>query len=147
DDDLTLGSIDPYQVFRIFNEIHAYADESGAYPDIAYMVDQSHNLKPKIEAMIQTVVAAQDLWAKAALVDREALRRHQASGSIVDAENCLKRAFNADVSEAVAAWRAAKGLAADPLVAYRDSGYGEKIAAERARRRQELGISQASSYA
>ena len=61
DDDLTLGSIDPYQVFRIFNEIHCYAEEEEGYPDIAYMVDQSHNLKPKIEAMLQTVMTAQDL--------------------------------------------------------------------------------------
>lgn len=147
DDDLTLGSIDPYQVFRIFNEIHGFADESGSYPDIDYMVDQSHNLKPKIEAMIQTVTTAQDLWAKAALVDRAALRRHQASGAIVDAENCLKRAFNADVSESVADWRRSKDLAPDPLEAYRASGYGARIAADRSRRRQEAGIGQASSYA
>jgi L-rhamnose isomerase/sugar isomerase len=69
DDDLTLGSIDPYQVFRIFNEIRFFAWETGRQPDIAYMIDQSHNLKGKIEAMIQTVTTAQELWAKSALVD------------------------------------------------------------------------------
>ncbi len=69
DDDLTLGSIDPYQVFRIFHEILYFEWETGKRPDIAYMIDQSHNLKGKIEAMIQTVVMAQMLFAKAAIVD------------------------------------------------------------------------------
>src|SRR6185369_15405152 len=69
DDDLTLGSIDPYQIFRIFHEILQYGWETGARPEIAYMIDQSHNLKGKIEAMIQTVTTAMELYAKAALVD------------------------------------------------------------------------------
>ena len=72
DDDLTLGSIDPYQIFRIFHEIHAAAAD-GLELDIAYMIDQSHNLKGKMEAMVQTVVTAQELYLKAALVDREQL--------------------------------------------------------------------------
>ncbi len=147
DDDLTLGSIDPYQIFRIFNEIHDYADEAGEYPDIAYMVDQSHNLKPKMEAMIQTVMTAQDLWVKAALVDRAALRKFQREGSIVDAENVLKTAFNTNVDGLTAEWRSSKGLAADPLDAYRKSGYGARIAQERAARRKELGIQSGGSYA
>ena len=74
DDDLTLGSIDPYQVFRIFHEIRYFEWETGKQADIAYMVDQSHNLKGKIEAMIQTVTMAQELFAKAALVDYSAAR-------------------------------------------------------------------------
>ena len=73
DDDLTMGSIDPYQVFRIFHEIRFFEWETGKRADIAYMVDQSHNLKGKIEAMIQTVTMAQELFAKAALVDHEEL--------------------------------------------------------------------------
>src|SRR6266403_5616200 len=77
DDDLTLGSIDPYQLFRISHEIAMYEWETGNRADIAYMVDQSHNLKGKMEAMIQTVTTAQELYAKAALVDRESLARHQ----------------------------------------------------------------------
>ena len=77
DDDLTLGSIDPYQVFRIFHEILSFEWETGAAADIAYMIDQSHNLKGKIEAMIQTVSIAQQLFAKAALVDRERLAAAQ----------------------------------------------------------------------
>ncbi len=147
DDDLTLGSIDPYQIFRIFNEIHGYAAEVGAYPDIAYMIDQSHNLKPKIEAMIQTVTTAQELWAKAALVDREALSDAQRTGNVVDAENVLKSAYNSDVRPLLAKWREEKGIDADPMEAYRKSGYLEQIEADRTRRREELGITQDSSYA
>ncbi|MGK0240793.1 MAG: L-rhamnose isomerase/sugar isomerase [Candidatus Pelagisphaera sp.] len=147
DDDLTLGSIDPYQVFRIFNEIHSFAEEEGGYPDIAYMVDQSHNLKPKIEAMLQTVMTAQDLWLKAALVDRSALKKHQRAGAIVDAENVLKTAFNTNVDGLLAGWRAERGVEANPLDAYRASGYGESIAQERAQRRKELGIQSGAAYA
>ncbi len=148
DDDLTLGSIDPYQIFRIFHEIHLFAwERGGAYPEIEYMIDQSHNLKPKIEAMIQTVCTAQELYAKAALVDHDALLVAQKKGNIVDAELCLKKAFNTDVTEAIAAWRAAKGLEADPLLAHRASGYADKAAAERAKRRQDLGIATEHSYA
>ena len=73
DDDLTMGSIDPYQVFRIFHEIRYFEWETGTRADIAYMIDQSHNLKGKIEAMIQTVTMAQQLYSKAAIVDHEAL--------------------------------------------------------------------------
>ena len=77
DDDLTLGSIDPYQVFRIFNEIIGYERETGKRADIAYMIDQSHNLKDKIEEMIQTAVTAQELYSKAVLVDHEKLGHYQ----------------------------------------------------------------------
>ena len=148
DDDLTLGSIDPYQIFRIFHEIHLFAwERGGVYPEIEYMIDQSHNLKPKIEAMIQTVCTAQELYAKAALVDHDALLVAQKKGNIVDAELCLKKAFNTDVTEAIAAWRAAKGLEADPLLAHRATGYADKAAAERAKRRQDLGIATEHSYA
>jgi len=147
DDDLTLGSIDPYQIFRIFCEIHSFADEQGDYPKIAYMVDQSHNLKPKIEAMIQTVMTAQDLWLKAALVDWQALRQCQKTGSIVDAENILKTAFHTNVDGMLAEWRASKGVEANPLTVYRESGYGDRIAKERKQRREELGIKSESAYA
>jgi L-rhamnose isomerase/sugar isomerase len=147
DDDLTLGSIDPYQIFRIFHEIHLFAAEKGSYPSIEYMIDQSHNLKPKIEAMIQTVCTAQELYAKAALVDHAALQQAQKKGNIVDAENCLKKAFNTDVTEALAEWRKGRGLDPDPLAAHRASGYAEKAAAERSKRRQELGIATEHSYA
>jgi L-rhamnose isomerase/sugar isomerase len=134
DDDLTLGSIDPYQVFRIFHEIHAFAHETGAPPDIAYMVDQSHNLKGKIEAMIQTVTVAQELYAKAALVDHAALAQVQRQTDLVRAESMLQDAFATDVRPAVREWREARKLPPDPLQAFRESGYLERITAERGSR-------------
>jgi L-rhamnose isomerase / sugar isomerase len=134
DDDLTLGSIDPYQVFRIFHEIHQYAFDTGRQPDIAYMIDQSHNLKPKIEEMIQTALAAQELFAKAALVDHAALALHQADCSLVDAEECLKAAFYTDVRPLLIDWRRSRGLPDDPLAAFRASGYLQRISRERAER-------------
>jgi L-rhamnose isomerase / sugar isomerase len=143
DDDLTLGSIDPYQVFRVFHEIAMFEWETGNRADIAYMVDQSHNLKGKIEAMIQTVTTAQELYAKAALVDRESLAKHQKNSALVDAENCLKDAFSTDVRPAIQEWRKSHGLPVDPLAAFRESGYLERITAERAEKNR----STASSYA
>jgi L-rhamnose isomerase/sugar isomerase len=132
DDDLTMGSIDPYQVFRIFHEIRGYEWETGRPADIAYMVDQSHNLKGKIEAMIQTVVTAQALYARAALVDLEALTAAQQKNDIVAAESCLQDAFATDVRPALRQWRDTKGLPADPLDAFRQSGYLDRITRERA---------------
>src|ERR1700751_2298151 len=93
DDDLTLGSIDPYQVFRIFHEILFYQWETGAPADIAYMIDQSHNLKGKIEAMIQTIVMAQELYSKAALVNYSKLVAAHESCDLVRAESMLQDAF------------------------------------------------------
>src|SRR5260370_25387949 len=142
DDDLTLGWIDPYQVFRIFHEIAMYEWETGSSADIAYMIDQSHNLKGKIEAMIQTVTTAQELHAKAALVDHETLARHQKNCALVDAENCLKDAFSSDVRPAIAEWRRSRGLPEDPLAAFRTSGYLERITADRAEKNRAT----ASSY-
>lgn len=136
DDDLTLGSIDPYQVFRIFHEIHLFQWETGLKPDIAYMIDQSHNLKGKIEAMIQTVVTAQELNAKAALVDHEKLAGHQAKSELVDAEECLKAAFATDVRPLIKDWRGTKGLPEDPLLAFRQSGYLDQITKERKEKNQ-----------
>ncbi len=135
DDDLTMGSMDPYQVFRIFHEIRCYEWETGRPADIAYMVDQSHNLKGKIEAMIQTVVTAQALAARAALVDLEALTAAQNATDIVRAESCLQDAFATDVRPALREWRTANGLPADPLDAFRQSGYLERITRERSARR------------
>jgi L-rhamnose isomerase/sugar isomerase len=130
DDDLTLGSIDPYQVFRIFHEIRAFAHDTGAEPDIAYMVDQSHNLKGKIEAMIQTVCVAQELYAKAALVDHGALATLQRRADLVGAEGLLQDAFATDVRPAIREWRTSKKLPADPQKAFRESGYLERITRE-----------------
>jgi len=143
DDDLTLGSIDPYQVFRIFHEILFYEWESGKRADVAYMIDQSHNLKPKIEEMIQTAVMAQELYAKAALVNHALLAIHQRAADLVDAEACLQEAFAADVRPLLRQWRLARGLPAAPLAAFRESGYLARITAERGARASQA----ASSYA
>src|SRR6202166_1293251 len=123
DDDLTLGSIDPYQVFRIFHEILHFEWETGKPADIAYMVDQSHNLKGKIEEAIQTVTRAQQLFAKSALVNHGKLAHYQSHAVLIDAEECLKNAFATDVRPAIREWRKSKGLAENPLEAFRGSGY------------------------
>jgi L-rhamnose isomerase/sugar isomerase len=141
DDDLTLGSIDPYQIFRIFYEIHSgLADGLGS--GIAYMIDQSHNIKGKIEATVQTVVTAQELWLKAALIDRKQLAAFQQSCDTVAAEELFRGAFWTDVRPIIAAWRVARGLPADPLADLRSGGYVERIARERGSR-----SSTVSSYA
>ena len=147
DDDLTLGSIDPYQVFRIFHEIHNYAHDTGKLPEIAYMIDQSHNIKNKVEASVQTVVMAQELFAKAAIVDRVALKKAQANKDVVAAELCLKEAFFADITPALTSWRKGKGVAANPLAELRKSKYIEKTAKERAARRAQLGLPLGGPYA
>jgi L-rhamnose isomerase/sugar isomerase len=141
DDDLTLGSIDPYQIFRIFHELLG-ATSNNPLDAIAFMIDQSHNLKGKIEATVQTVVAAQELWLKASLIDREQLAVHQQSCDIVAAEELFRGAFWTDVRPLAAAWRETHGLPADPLAALRESGYVERIARERGSRQSAV-----SSYA
>jgi L-rhamnose isomerase/sugar isomerase len=135
DDDLTLGSIDPYQIFRIFSEIHAAqslaSPLSGSFSAPAYMIDQSHNLKGKVEAMVQTVVTAQELYAKAAIIDQAALAELQDSCQLVAAEELFRGAFWTDVRPLLQEWRQQRGLPADPLAALRSGGYVERISAER----------------
>jgi L-rhamnose isomerase / sugar isomerase len=143
DDDLTLGSIDPYQIFRIFHEIRMFEWETQSTADIAYMVDQSHNLKGKIEAMIQTVCTAQELYARAALVDHQRLAKLQQDCSLVDAEETLRGAFWQDVRPAIREWRKARQLPEDPMQAFRSSGYLERVTRERA----EKNIGATASYA
>jgi len=138
DDDLTLGSIDPYQVFRIFAEIRHYEWETGQAADIAYMVDQSHNLKNKVEAMIQTVMTAQQLYAKAVLIDHEVLEAARNQHRLIDAENSLKDAFETDARPLLREWRESRGLPADPLRAFRESGYTERVARERGARKKDV---------
>jgi L-rhamnose isomerase/sugar isomerase len=142
DDDLTIGSIDPYQVFRIFHEIFS-EPEAALVAEIAFMIDQSHNLKGKMEAMVQTVMTAQELYLKASLVDRERLEELQAAGKIVEAEECLRAAFWTDVRPALAEWRIRRGLHPNPLEALEESGYVERITRERRERNAAL----TSSYA
>jgi L-rhamnose isomerase/sugar isomerase len=129
DDDLTLGSIDPYQIFRIFHEIQLSGGE--ALAEIAFMIDQSHNLKGKMEAMVQTVATAQELWLKAALVDRAALGQLQDRCELVAAEELFRSAFWRDVKPLLQEWRRMRGLPENPLAALAESGYVQRISAER----------------
>jgi len=146
DDDLTLGSIDPYAIFRIFDQIAQFEYDHGlepgdacadyeidgkTIPGVAFMVDQSHNLKPKLEAMTQTVMQAQSLFAKAHLVDRKALADAQAMGDITEAESILQHAFQSDVRALVEDWRVSNNLPANPLSELRSSGVIDKLAAQR----------------
>jgi len=143
DDDLTVGSIDPYRVFRILFEIVSAEHDLGSSLPIAYMVDQSHNLKPKIEAMIQTVEMVQSLLAKALLVNLAALDDARDRGDVVDAERCLAEAFATDVRPIVAAWRAGRGLPRDPIAEHRRSGYADAAAEDRRSRKSAGGGSYA----
>ncbi len=147
DDDLTVGSIDPYQAFRIFNEIAAWEHEKGRDLDIAWMIDQSHNVKPKVQAMVQTACTCQELFAKALLVDRDALRKAQKTGDVVAAEETLRAAYNADVTPMLRAVRKKLDVPADPLEAYRQSGYEQQAGRERSAKRRELGLDEGGSYA
>jgi len=146
DDDLTMGSIDPYQLFRIFYEITLAESESGTGEGglpIAYMIDQSHNIKPKTEAMIQTVTTAQELFAKALLVDHAAAAAARERDDVIMAESALRDAFAADVRPFLAEYRAARGLPRDPLDAFRQSGYLARATADRGPRKPRAGGSYA----
>jgi len=147
DDDLTLGSIDPYAVFRIFDQIAQFTFDTGKDPKLAYMIDQSHNLKPKLEAMVQTVDEAQKLFAKANLVDRKALAMAQKKGDITGAERLLRDAYETDVRPLLADWRKGKKLAGDPLAELRSSGVINDLAKVRTQARKDRGEVQSSSYA
>jgi len=147
DDDLTVGSIDPYQAFRIFNEIAAWEHETRKDLDIAYMIDQSHAVKPKVQAMIQTACRVQSLLAKALCVDRDALATAQKREDTVAAEETLRAAFYADVSPMLRAVRKSLGVPPDPLAAFRESGYEQRIAKDRIAKRKALGMGQGASYA
>jgi L-rhamnose isomerase/sugar isomerase len=131
DDDLIVGSADPYQLFRIMNEIvavGAHRSESS----VAFMLDQCHNLEPKIPAEIRSVMNVQEAAAKALLVDRSALTKAQFDGDVLEANGILVDAFNTDVRPLLAEMREDMGLDPDPLWAYRRSGYAEKTVEERA---------------
>ncbi len=143
DDDLTLGSIDPYQVFRIFAEIQYFEWECGQRADITYMVDQSHNLKNKVEEMIQTATTAQELYAKAALIDFRRLAAFQERSALVDAEEIYRDAFSTDVRPLLREWRVTRGLPDHPLRAFRESGYTET----QEKLRGEKNRAQTASYA
>jgi L-rhamnose isomerase/sugar isomerase len=131
DDDLTSGSIKPYVLFLIFHELVLAKRERLPGFDPAYMIDQSHNLKDPIEAMLQTVDQLQQAYAKACLVNVVTLAEHQASGDVMMAERTLKRAYETDVRPLVAEARRRRGGALDPVAVFRSSGYRAQKIAER----------------
>jgi L-rhamnose isomerase / sugar isomerase len=130
DDDLIVGSADPFQLFRIMNEIVA-ADALGPQSRVTFMLDQCHNIEPKIPAQIRSVMNVQEATAKALLVDGGALREAQRAGDVLGAHGVLMDAYNTDVRPLLAELRAEQGLDADPMAAYAASGHAERIAAER----------------
>ncbi|MER3408164.1 MAG: sugar isomerase, partial [Nitrososphaera sp.] len=134
DDDLIVGSINPFELFLIFNELIAAEDDprtAETVQQVAYMIDQSHNIEPKIEAMIQSVDNIQIAYAKALLVDRTRLRAAQEAGEVLEAHRILVEAYETDVRPLLAAVRVEMGLDPDPIAAFRRSGYAERVARER----------------
>ena len=127
DDDLIVGAIDPFELFRIMLEIaRAEAPER-----IAFMIDQSHNIEGKVDAMIQSVVNIQTAYAKALLADDEKLRAAQRAGDVLGAHRVLAGAFETDVRPLLARLREERLIDPDPVEAYRRGGYAEKLARER----------------
>jgi L-rhamnose isomerase/sugar isomerase len=127
DDDLIVGSIDPFELFRIMREIAA-VDAAGA---IAFMIDQSHNVEGKIDAMIQSVSNIQVAYAKALLVDEKRLAEAQLNGDVLGAHRVLLEAFETDVRPVLARLREQRGVDPDPVEAFRRGGYAERLARER----------------
>ncbi|MDR5700553.1 L-rhamnose isomerase [Agromyces aerolatus] len=129
DDDLIVGAADPFQLFRIIFEVI----RGGGYgdPDVAFMLDQCHNVEDKIPGQIRSVLNVQEMTARALLVDEEALRAAQVAGDVLGANAVFMDAFYTDVRPALAEWREGRGLPADPMQAFADSGYLAKIAEER----------------
>lgn len=128
DDDLMAGAADPFQLFRIMYEV---IRGGGFTPDIAFMLDQCHNIEEKVPAVIRSVMNVQEATAKALLVDVEALAAAQRDGDVLAANAALMDAYNTDVRPLVAEVRAELGADADPVAAYHASGYGKRIVAER----------------
>jgi L-rhamnose isomerase/sugar isomerase len=130
DDDLIVGAADPFQLFRIVHEV-ATAGGLAADTDIAFMLDQCHNIEPKIPGQIRSVMNVQEATAKAALVDLEALVAAQRDGDVLGANAVLMDAYNTDVRPLLAELRTEQGLDPDPMAVYHASGYAERIVADR----------------
>ncbi|WSQ07330.1 L-rhamnose isomerase [Streptomyces sp. NBC_01231] len=128
DDDLMVGAADPFQLFRIMYEV---VRGGGFSSEVAFMLDQCHNIEAKIPAIIRSVMNVQEATAKALLVDGEALAKAQRSGDVLEANAVIMDAYNTDVRPLLASLREEMGLDPDPIAAYRRSGWAEKIVAER----------------
>ncbi len=129
DDDLIVGAADPFQLFRIVAEVIRGGGLNN--PDVAFMLDQCHNIEDKIPGQIRSVLNVQEMTARALLIDREALPAAQDANDVLAANAILMDAFYTDVRPQLAQWREERGLAADPIAAYLASGYQQQIAEER----------------
>ena len=130
DDDLIVGAADPFQLFRIMHEVN----QGGGFDKgttVSYVLDQCHNIEPKIPAQIRSITNVQEAVAKALLVDADALKKAQLAGDVLGANDVLMDAYNRDVRDLLGELRSEQGLAPDPKISYAKSGYAEKIAAER----------------
>lgn len=132
DDDLTVGSIDPYELFLIFVELNKYFDLSSENQEISLVLDQSHNVKPKIPAVIQSINNLQITYTKSLLVDFEKLNKAQEEHDVIKAEEILKSAYETDVREILREVRKEKGLPEDPIKYTKESDEYWKIVKERA---------------
>ena len=130
DDDLIVGAADPFQLFRILFEV-VRGGGYGANSDVAFMLDQCHNVEDKIPGQIRSVLNVQEMTARALLVDSAALSAAQDAGDVLGANGILMDAFYTDVRADLASWRESRGIASDPMAAYAASGYQEKIAEDR----------------
>lgn len=130
DDDLIVGAADPFQLFRIIFEVIRGGGLDEDSP-VAFMLDQCHNIEDKIPGQIRSVLNVQEMTARALLVDREALGAAQRANDVLGANEIFMDAFYTDVRPQLAAWRESRGLPADPMKAFADSGYLAKIAEER----------------
>ena len=136
DDDLIAGSSNPFELFLIFNELVAAEEDhdqdvAQCAREVAYMIDQSHNIEPKVEAMVQSVVNIQIAHGKALLVDRPRLRQAQSAGDVLEANRVLLEAYESDVRPLLAEARVRLGLDPEPVSALRRSRYQERVASER----------------
>ncbi|MEY4301146.1 MAG: L-rhamnose isomerase, partial [Actinomycetota bacterium] len=130
DDDLIVGAADPFQLFRIMYEVirgGGYGNDS----EVAFMLDQCHNIEDKIPGQIRSVLNVQAMTARALLVDRAALDVAQRAGDVLAANDIFMDAFYTDIRPLVAEWREAKGLPTDPIKAFNNSGYLKQIATDR----------------
>lgn len=130
DDDLMVGAADPFQLFRIMHEVVS-GGGLDADTEVAFMLDQCHNIEPKIPGQIRSVMNVQEATAKALLVDADALAAAQRAGDVLGANAVLMDAYNTDVRPLLADLRGELGLAPDPMAAYAASGYAERVEAER----------------
>jgi L-rhamnose isomerase/sugar isomerase len=145
DDDLVVGSVNPYELFLIYTELTAAEFSKDDLTrktarNIAYMIDQSHNIEGKIVPMIQSVINCQEMYARSLIVSRKALETAQRGGDVMGAHNLLNDAFRTDVRPLLAAVREEMGAPSDPLAAYRSSGYEAKVARERGKTASEGGF-------